>query len=146
MKLDLEDDSRPAYVQVADYLRGQIRSGELKPGDKIPTSRDLQEEFGVASATVQNAFRVLKSEGLIYSAQGRGSFVRSTAVTPEPEVPADSAEQATEAKLAAMDTRVALLFAEVSDLRGQISQMQDTMLAALELMKKLGTEKFGEDG
>lgn len=80
MTLPLEDDSRPPYVQAAEVLRGEITSGRLKPGDKLPSARDLQERYGIASSTVQNALRMLKSEGLIYSVQGRGSFVRQNAV------------------------------------------------------------------
>ena len=81
MTLPLEDDSRPPYVQAAEVLRSEIASGRLKPGDKLPSARDLQERYGIASSTVQNALRVLKSEGLIYSVQGRGSFVRQNAAT-----------------------------------------------------------------
>lgn len=76
MTSPLEHDHRPPYVQVAEYLRRQIQSGTLGPGDQLPTSRELQEKFGIASATVQNAFRMLKAEGLTYGIQGRGSFVR----------------------------------------------------------------------
>jgi DNA-binding GntR family transcriptional regulator len=63
-------------VKVAEALRAQIQSGELTPGQKLPTARELQQIFGIASATTQNALRVLKDEGLIYSVHGRGVFVR----------------------------------------------------------------------
>lgn len=75
-------------MQVAEVLRKEISQGRLKPGDKLPTSRDLQERYSIASATVQNALRLLKSEGLIYTVQGRGNFVRSDA-TAEAEPGAD---------------------------------------------------------
>ncbi|WP_052269736.1 winged helix-turn-helix domain-containing protein [Streptomyces sp. MUSC 125] len=70
------EDPRPPYVKVAEALRAQIHSGELPPGQKLPTARELQQIFGIASATAQNALRVLKDEGLIYSVHGRGVFVR----------------------------------------------------------------------
>lgn len=77
MTLDFEADDRPPYLQAAEILRKEITSGRLKPGDKLPSSRTLQERYGIASSTVQNALRLLKREGHIYSVQGRGSFVRT---------------------------------------------------------------------
>lgn len=84
MHLPLEDDDRPPYVQAAEVLRSEIARGRLKPGDKLPSARTLQESYGIASSTVQNALRVLKAEGLIYSVQGRGSYVRQ-ATAPAPD-------------------------------------------------------------
>ncbi|MGA5128379.1 winged helix-turn-helix domain-containing protein [Streptomyces olivoreticuli] len=79
MTLPLEDDSRPPYMQAAEVLRKEITQGRLKPGDKLPSARDLQERYGIASSTVQNALRLLKTEGLVFTVQGRGTFVRSDA-------------------------------------------------------------------
>ncbi|MGW1407498.1 GntR family transcriptional regulator [Streptomyces sp. NPDC002403] len=70
------DDPRPPYVRTADELRKQIQDGRLAPGAKLPSARDLQAQYGIANSTAQNALRVLKEEGLIYSVQGRGVFVR----------------------------------------------------------------------
>lgn len=50
----------PPYVQAADELRRQINSGELEPGEKLPTSRELQQTFGIVSATAQNALRHIR--------------------------------------------------------------------------------------
>src|SRR5215469_554975 len=84
------DDSRPASLQVADALRGEIASGTLAPGDKLPSIRSLAERFGVAPMTAQSAIDMLRSEGLIYTSPGRGTFVRadarpSDASSPSPE-------------------------------------------------------------
>ncbi|MDJ0342518.1 winged helix-turn-helix domain-containing protein [Streptomyces sp. PH10-H1] len=76
-------DHRPPYIQTADALRKQIQDGDLSPGAQLPSARELQEQFGIASATAQNALRVLKEEGLIYSIQGRGVFVRKISSTRE---------------------------------------------------------------
>ncbi|MFE2284237.1 GntR family transcriptional regulator [Streptomyces sp. NPDC059443] len=75
MTLPLDEDSRPPYLQAAEVLRAAIVSGELKPGEQLPSARRLQERFGVASSTVQNALRVLRQEGLVFSVLGRGSYV-----------------------------------------------------------------------
>ena len=71
------DDSRPPYLQVAEDLRAAIRGGTLKPGDKLPSTRELCDRYGIASMTVQNALRALRDDGLIYSVPGRGSYVRT---------------------------------------------------------------------
>ncbi|MGW3332981.1 GntR family transcriptional regulator [Streptomyces rubiginosohelvolus] len=146
MTLPLEDDSRPPYVQVADYLRRQIQSGELGPGDKVPSSRELQEKFGLASATVQNAFRLLKSEGLIYSVQGRGSFIRRPA--PESDAAAEGAGGTSLAGGAAdstADARYVRLSQEVADLRRDVASMRETLVEALELIQRLKDQTLGED-
>jgi GntR family transcriptional regulator len=69
-------DPRPAYQQVADQLRASIYARELQPGDKMPSERELVERYGLAHGTVRQAINVLRTEGLVVSVQGRGSFVR----------------------------------------------------------------------
>ncbi|MFE7707136.1 GntR family transcriptional regulator [Streptomyces sp. NPDC057486] len=141
MTLPLEDDSRPPYVQVAEYLRRQIQSGELSPGDKVPSSRELQEKFGLASATIQNAFRLLKNEDLIYSVQGRGSFIRRPAAGAESAGATENAEPSdTQGDVDGLRSRVSSLSAEVADLRDQISEMRETLMGMLELMQQLKGE------
>ncbi|MET7886580.1 winged helix-turn-helix domain-containing protein [Streptomyces avermitilis] len=63
-------------MQTADALRKAIQDGRLAPGAKLPCARELQEQFDIANSTAQNALRLLKEEGLMYSVQGRGVFVR----------------------------------------------------------------------
>jgi DNA-binding GntR family transcriptional regulator len=70
------DDSQAPYLQVAEELRKAIQTGSLKSGDRLPSIRELRERYGIASMTVQNALRLLRSEGLVYAVPGRGSFVR----------------------------------------------------------------------
>ena len=66
----------PAYRQIADALREQIRSGQLPPGAQLPVERELQDTWGVSPQTVRNAIAQLRAEGLAVSYQGRGVFVR----------------------------------------------------------------------
>ncbi|GAA0694193.1 hypothetical protein GCM10010193_56180 [Kitasatospora atroaurantiaca] len=116
-----EEDSRPPYIQVADILRREILDGELKPGSQLPAARALQERFGVASSTVQNALRLLKGEDLIYSVLGRGSYVRKTAVVRPSEQTADvPLERVKEPRTAEHDA------AELVRLRKQVTQLQKT--------------------
>ncbi|MBZ4323762.1 winged helix-turn-helix domain-containing protein [Streptomyces sp. SCA2-4] len=60
-------------MQVADALREDIK--RMKPGDKLPSQRELTERFGFASQTVQNGLALLRSEGLVVSAGNLGNFV-----------------------------------------------------------------------
>lgn len=77
MQVD-SDDPRPPYLQVADGLRHAIQTGELAAGRKLPSGRELAEQWGVALMTLQKAVDLLRSEGLVYSQQGRGVFVAAT--------------------------------------------------------------------
>ena len=69
---------QPAYLEIADDLRGLIESGELQPGDRLQTERELVEHYGVARMTVRHALDILQLEGLIDRKRGRtgGTFVR----------------------------------------------------------------------
>jgi len=71
----------PLFRQIAEQLRASIRSGELKPGDQLPSEADLMDHYGSARMTVRQALAQLKSEGLIISEHGRGVFVR-----PQPQM------------------------------------------------------------
>lgn len=74
----MEEERKPAYLSIAASLRERIASGRLVPGDRLPTERDLVEEFGVARMTVRHALDILQLEGLIDRRRGRtgGTFVR----------------------------------------------------------------------
>jgi GntR family transcriptional regulator len=69
-------DGRFGYRDVADLLRDRITSGELQPGDRIPTERDLQIEYGVGRETARRAHRELAEEGLVDIRHGYPSRVR----------------------------------------------------------------------
>ncbi|MFF0446011.1 GntR family transcriptional regulator [Streptomyces sp. NPDC004609] len=70
-----QPDRRPPYQHAADELRREIKAGRYKPGEQLPSYRELQERFGVANMTARSALNVLRDEGLIYTIHGRGSFV-----------------------------------------------------------------------
>ncbi|MCM4084894.1 winged helix-turn-helix domain-containing protein [Paractinoplanes hotanensis] len=69
------DREGAAYRQLAGILRDRIRSGELHPGQRMPSEKDLHDEFGLARETVRRAMAVLRSEGLIDIRHGHGTFV-----------------------------------------------------------------------
>jgi len=77
------NDPRPPYLQVAADLREAITSGQLAPGERLPSGRTLAAKYGVALMTVQNALRALREEDLVF-ATPRGHFVHGG---PDPEKP-----------------------------------------------------------
>ncbi len=72
-------DGRPIYRQIVDQVKAALAAGRLKPGDKLPTHRDLAKELVVAPLTIKKAYDLLQTEGLIQMAQGRGTFVSERA-------------------------------------------------------------------
>jgi GntR family transcriptional regulator len=67
----------PLYQQLSDILAEKIRQGELKPGTKLPTENELINIFGASRFVVRQTFNSLVRQGLIYTEQGKGSFVTS---------------------------------------------------------------------
>jgi DNA-binding GntR family transcriptional regulator len=69
----LDHDSPTAlYVQLAELLRGQIERGELI--GRVPSVKTLAQEYEVAVGTAERALAILRDDGLIVSASGRGHF------------------------------------------------------------------------
>jgi GntR family transcriptional regulator len=65
----------PPYQQIAAWIRGRIQSGELAPGQVLPSEKDLIDTFGVARTTVRRAIALLRAEGLAETIPQRGSYV-----------------------------------------------------------------------
>lgn len=66
----------PKHATLSRALREQIRQGDLREGDKLPSEASLGEMYAVSRTTVRSALAELTSEGLIRSESGIGSFVR----------------------------------------------------------------------
>ncbi len=62
---------RPAAVAVADLLRKRVALGQLGPGERLPTERELADALGVGRTTVRAALRLLGDEGLLRTTRGR---------------------------------------------------------------------------
>lgn len=66
----------PVYRQVAAILAARIERGELAAGRPVPSESALMGEYGISRDTVRKAMDVLRSDGLIVTVQGKGSYVR----------------------------------------------------------------------
>ena len=74
MALDA-NDPRPKHRQIADWIVSDVVAGNLTPGERLPSARDLMDRFGVSNQTAQNAVKLLQSEGLARGVPGRGTFL-----------------------------------------------------------------------
>ena len=74
----------PATKRLAGEWEKRIRSGELRPGDPLPSMRVLAEERNVDLSSVLGAYRLLEKQGLIVREHGRGCYVGSEPYPPHP--------------------------------------------------------------
>lgn len=69
------DEKSPIYAQIAQHIKMQIVSQEIKSGDQLPTVREYAENAGVNPNTMQRAFTELEREGMVYSQRTAGRYV-----------------------------------------------------------------------
>lgn len=74
--LDLRDQT-PIYEQLVVSVKELINRAELRPGDRLPTVRQLAQDLGVNLNTVARAYRELAEQGILSVRQGRGASVVS---------------------------------------------------------------------
>lgn len=74
----------PPYRRIVDELRGRILTGDLRPGDRVPSVRQLARQWGVAIATATRAMATLRDDGLVEATVGAGTVVsaRGRATSP----------------------------------------------------------------
>ncbi|WP_445270374.1 GntR family transcriptional regulator [Streptomyces sp. DSM 41634] len=101
----MSNEAVQPYQRIVQDVRDKIRSGRLTAGTKLPSTRELAEEYGVAAGTVQRALTELRTAGLIYSHQGRGSYITDTAT--------ETSEDSTARALKALEKQVADLTARL---------------------------------
>lgn len=73
--------SVPMYMQIAQDLQEAIRAGTIKAGMRLPSERELGETYEVSRITIRQAIALLEKNGLIYTAQGKGTYVRPMAIS-----------------------------------------------------------------
>ena len=74
IELDFSSDT-PIYVQLRNQIVKGIGKGELKAGEKLPTVRQLANDAGVNTMTVNKTYQILKSEGYVRTDRRMGAFV-----------------------------------------------------------------------
>lgn len=71
------NDPRPKHRQIADWIIELVIDGSLAPGDRLPSARELMEQFEVSNQTAHSAIKSLQADGLAVGVQGRGTFLSS---------------------------------------------------------------------
>ncbi len=77
IEFQLDDRSGVAtYLQLTHQVRHALRLGLLKPGDQLPTAREVVAKLAINPNTVLRAYRELEREGLVAARPGQGTFIR----------------------------------------------------------------------
>lgn len=101
----MSDEGIQPYQRIFQDIRDKVVAKRLLPGTKLKSTRELAEEYGVATGTVQRAFTELRNAGLVYSHQGRGVFI-SEAASKADQDPTTVAIKALESKVAELSERL----------------------------------------
>jgi DNA-binding transcriptional MocR family regulator len=72
-----KDRHQPVYREIADAIAREIQAGRLKPGQRLPTQRELATQLGVTLTTVTRAYAEADRRGLVQGEVGRGTYARS---------------------------------------------------------------------
>jgi GntR family transcriptional repressor for pyruvate dehydrogenase complex len=70
--------SKKVYQQVIEQIQQMIMAGDLKPGDRLPSERELTEQLQVSRTSIREALRSLEIIGLLESRHGGGNFIKET--------------------------------------------------------------------
>ncbi len=78
---NIQSNSNPLYIKLADAIEHDIFSGRLQPAEKLPTHRDLADSLGMNVTTITRGYKEAEKRGLIAGTVGRGTYVSSDAGT-----------------------------------------------------------------
>lgn len=67
--------SKPIYMQIAEQVYRQIVRGDIKPGDKLPSVREMAIQSGVNPNTIQRTYSEMERVGVVETRRGQGTFV-----------------------------------------------------------------------
>ena len=66
---------QPIYEQICRQMKGAVASGKLKPGEPLPSIRNLARDLRISVITTKRAYEELEKEGMVYSVPGKGFYV-----------------------------------------------------------------------
>ncbi|MFW6149268.1 MAG: FadR/GntR family transcriptional regulator, partial [Atribacterota bacterium] len=75
-------ETKKMYMKIVEQIRGLIKEGKLKPGDKLPPEQTLAEQFGTSRPSVREALSALEILGIIDSRGVRGNYIKNTDSSP----------------------------------------------------------------
>lgn len=76
MNIIIDDKSKLSlYEQIQSQIKSQILAGDIKPGEMLPSIRNLAKEIKVSIITTKRAYEELEKEGFLETVQGKGTFI-----------------------------------------------------------------------
>ncbi|MGN6359570.1 MAG: FadR/GntR family transcriptional regulator [Thermomicrobiales bacterium] len=137
------------YEDAARAIRDYIVEHQLRPGDMLPSERQIQQQLGISRASVREALRVLQNMGLVEARHGKGLFVKQVDFTPLIDAYIDSLGQIDESFLHLLQIREVLeLGAAKIAARERTPDELAALAAVLAAMRQrieLGETALGED-
>jgi DNA-binding transcriptional regulator YhcF (GntR family) len=115
-----ERDPRPIYLQIVTQVKEQIRRGEVRPGEELPSVRELAEALDVNLHTVHHAYQKLRDQGVIHLRLGRRARVAKLRELPASR---DEVETALVGRLREAITEAYHLGLSASDVRGLVEEL-----------------------
>ena len=73
----IQTGAKPKYLQLVEHLRGQIDSGEIRPGDRLPSYVDLRKSHGLTQPAIDRSYAILEKDGYIERIARKGIFAAS---------------------------------------------------------------------
>ena len=118
-----EQDIQPLYLQITAQVKEQVRKGMLKPGDELPSVRELADSLGINMHTVRSAYLRLREQGIINLRLGRRAVVAKV------DKPAHTIEMETEiqARLKELITDALLMGFSSDDFRDLVDRQLNLM-------------------
>lgn len=125
-------DKRPLYLQIAESIRQELLEGRLRPGDALPTVREMAERWKCTPGTVQQAYRELTRQGIAVSRPGQGTHVGSSAPV--------AATRATPLRRATVTHQAEAFLLEMLAAGYTISEIESGFRASLDRWRALNSE------
>lgn len=131
----------PLHVQIRRAIQDRIASGELGPGDRLPTEHEYASTFGVSIAPVRQALLDLADAGLVIRHKGRGTFVRGARLEEEIDLLTSFTDSL---RRRGMPVRIQVLIQErttsPADIAGQLGLRLGTAVVHLQRLAWIGSE------
>jgi GntR family transcriptional regulator len=112
-------DELPIYRQIVRQVTDAIAGGRLRPGEQLPSHRDLAEQLVIAPLTVKKAYDELELAGLITTQRGRGTFVKENLPSVAPSERRERLRDAAQ-RLLSQASLIGVRFDEVVDLLREV--------------------------
>lgn len=139
--------TRRVYQQIVDQIKGLLKTGELKPGDRLDSERDLAETLGVSRASVREALAAMEHLGVLETRQGEGTFIADHYQNPliEPFLIMTLMDPTTNMELLEVRKILEVQAVELATLRGNDEDLEKLKKYILLMKEDLGKNILGEE-